>query len=119
MGRILLADDDRAVLDLVRRALQTDGHAVVSAEDGSEAAALLRSKAKFDLLVTDVQMPGLDGLELVTLARNLRPDLGLLMMSGYLAVLENARKLGLSRARFLSKPFTIESVRLEVRSLLA
>ena len=65
MARILLADDDAATRDLVKRALATDGHAVSSTQDGTEALERLQEAPDgFDLLISDVQMPGLDGVAL-------------------------------------------------------
>jgi CheY-like chemotaxis protein len=62
MARILLADDDAATRDLVKRALAIDGHAVTSTQDGTEALdAITATPSGFDLLISDVQMPSLDG----------------------------------------------------------
>ena len=66
MARILLAEDDAATRDLVQRALGLEGHEVVVTQDGVEALEKLQAApARFDVLVTDVQMPGLDGIALV------------------------------------------------------
>ena len=118
MARILLADDDRGALDFVRRALELDGHAVATAEDGNEALGLF-AKTAFDVLVTDVQMPGLDGISLVEMALSQTPGLRVVMMSGYPEILEKARGLKAPAIRFVPKPFTIEQLRSEIRAVLA
>ncbi len=118
MARILLADDDKGTRDLVRRALEMDGHSVVMAEDGNEALVAL-TPGGFELLVADVQMPGLDGIELAKRAAALYPTIRLVLMSGYPDVLEKARGLEADRgARLLTKPFAIERIRAEVRAAL-
>lgn len=117
MARILLADDDKGARDLVRRALETEGHTVVMAEDGSEAFAALLA-GSFEVLVADVQMPGLDGITLAGKALAARPGIRLVLMSGYADVLERARGLEAHGARLLVKPFSIESIRSEVKAVL-
>jgi DNA-binding NtrC family response regulator len=118
MARILLADDDKGALDLVRRALELDGHAVVTAEDGSEAQSLV-SAGGFDLLVSDVQMPGLDGISLAKEAVARQPRLRVVLMSGYADGLDLAGPLVARGARVLVKPFAIDRIRAEVRAALA
>lgn len=119
MARILLADDDQGSRDLVRRALEMDGHTVIVAEDGSDADGRLKAEGPFHLLVTDVQMPGIDGIELGRRALAAAPHLRIVMMSGYADVLESARQLNAPGLRLLTKPFTIEKIRAEVRAALA
>jgi two-component system, cell cycle response regulator CpdR len=118
MARILLADDDQGSLDLVRRALELEGHTVVTAEDGSEALALVQSGG-FDLLVSDVQMPGLDGIELAKRALARFPSIRLVLMSAYPDGLESAATLQAGGARLVTKPFAIDRIRAEVRAALA
>ena len=118
MARILLADDDKGSLDLVRRALELEGHTVVTAEDGSEALALVEPGG-FDLLVTDVQMPGLDGIELARRASARYPAMRLVLMSAYPDGLDMASALAFKGARLVTKPFTIDRIRAEVRAALA
>jgi len=118
MARILLADDDKGSLDLVRRALQLDGHVVVTAEDGSEALALLQPGG-FELLVADVQMPGLDGIELARRALADAPSMRVVLMSAYPDGLEQGRSLQANGARLVTKPFAIDHIRAEVRAALA
>ena len=118
MARILLADDDKGSLDLVRRALELEGHSIEAAEDGSEALAIAEA-GRFDLLVTDVHMPGLDGIELAKRALALHPGLRLVLMSAYPDGLELAGGLAAGRARLVTKPFSIDKIRAEVRAALA
>ena len=119
MARILLADDDQGALDFMRRALEMDGHAVTTADDGIEALGQLGT-SQFDVLVSDVQMPGLDGISLAEKALAQAPALRILMMSGFADVLEKARGLkSASSVRFLAKPFAVEQLRNEIRSLMA
>lgn len=115
MARILLADDDKGSLDLVRRALVLEGHEVVTAEDGSEALGLLQA-SDFELLVADVQMPGLDGIELAQRARAQLPSIRVVLMSAYPDGLEQGRAI--AGARLVTKPFTIDKIRAEVRAAL-
>ena len=118
MARILLADDDKGTLDLVRRALELDGHTVTTCDDGTDALAQLKSASIFDVLVSDVQMPGLDGVTLAGEALALHPGIRLVLMSAYAEVLDTARGLGAGSIRLLTKPFPIERVRAEVRAAL-
>lgn len=118
MARILLADDDKGTRDLVRRALEMDGHSVVMAEDGNEALAALEAGG-FELLVADVQMPGLDGIELAKRAVAKFKGIRLVLMSGYTEILDNARSLEAGHgARLVTKPFAIERIRAEARAAL-
>lgn len=119
MARILLADDEPAMLDLMRRALESDGHAVSVMASGSEALEHLRADpAAFDALVTDVNMPGLDGIELIRSAVALNPRLALVLISGYIEQLERARAHLPARLTTLAKPFTLEQIRAQVKSAL-
>ena len=120
MARILLADDDAATRDLVRRALEADGHSVHVTQDGSEALECVEGAGakQFDLLVSDVEMPLLDGVALAQRAL-LQPRLRVLLMSGFAEQLERAKSLKGSHIAVISKPFTLEEVRASVRRLLA
>lgn len=118
MARILLAEDDQASLDLVRRALEMDGHAIVTAGDGSDALEKLGSAGPFDVLVADVHMPGLDGIQLSARALASLPKLRLVLISADQTVFEKARMLRASAMRIAAKPFTLEQIRSEVRAVL-
>lgn len=119
MAHILLADDDQATRDLVKRALVSDGHTVDLTQDGAEALATLAAQDGFDVLVSDVHMPGLDGIALARRAIESRPGLKLLLMSGFAEELERAQALASPNLGVIMKPFTLEQVRAAVRALLA
>lgn len=120
MARILLAEDEAATRDLVRRALEADGHTVEMMESGGDAIERLAlSPNQFQLLISDVNMPGMDGFELASKARALNPGLGVVFMSGLVEHLERAKSMTDKRYFTLSKPFSLEQVRAAVRSALA
>ena len=118
MARILLADDDLATRELVKRALEAEGHAVEVTQDGSEAMEKLGAPGAVDLLVSDVHMPGLDGVELAQRAIAAMLALKLLFMSGFTEELERAKGVKASKVGIISKPFTLEQIRSAVRVLL-
>jgi two-component system, cell cycle response regulator CpdR len=120
MARILLADDDAAMLNLLGRALAADGHAVVIAHDGQDALDKAQAASQpFEILISDVQMPILDGISLAQQLLATSPNLRVVLMSGLQS--EMARAVGTKAAasRFLLKPFTLEQARATVRDVLA
>jgi DNA-binding response OmpR family regulator len=120
MAQILLADDDQATRDLVKRALELEGHGVDVTHDGAEALEMLRARAgTIDLLVSDVHMPGIDGVTLAGQAIACSPGLRVLFMSGFPEELERAKAVKAARLEVISKPFSLEQVRSAVRALLA
>jgi two-component system, cell cycle response regulator CpdR len=119
MARILLAEDDAATRDLVQRALGLDGHEVIVTQDGSEALDYLRAApAPVQLLISDVQMPALDGIGLVEAGLKAVPGLRVVLMSGFADELGRAEHLRSKIARVISKPFTLEQIRSAVKGAL-
>lgn len=119
MANILLADDDAAVRDLVRRALASEGHSVHATEDGAAALDHLAAHhAHVDVLVTDVDMPQLDGVLLAQQALKLNPALRIVLMSGFSDQLERAQSLNAKHLASISKPFTLEQIKQKVRAVL-
>lgn len=118
MATILLADDEEATRDLVRRAL--DGHAVTLATDGADAwAKFSQAPGSFDLIVTDIEMPGLDGVTLAERALAASPRLKVLLMSGFTHSLDKSRSLAPGRVLVLPKPFTLDELRRTIAAALA
>jgi DNA-binding response OmpR family regulator len=109
MARILLAEDDKAVQSFVSRALAHRGHAVQAVDDGLQALEVLED-AEFDILITDIVMPGLDGIALALKVARDRPNLPILMMTGYSAERQRAHNLEELICRVITKPFSLEQI---------
>lgn len=117
MAHILLAEDDFAVRDFAYRALEMDGHNVVVAHEGQEALRCLTvSGDRYDLLLSDIRMPVIDGVTLAKLAFKHSPKLPILLMTGYSVADDEG--YAPSVVGVLQKPFTLEGVRGAVRSAL-
>jgi two-component system cell cycle sensor histidine kinase/response regulator CckA len=117
VATILVVDDEAGIRTVARRALEDAGYQVLEASDGRAAIKLLAEGAELDLLIADLNMPGLDGNEMVRRIRTTRPDLKVLYVSGHISRLMDARPLWQGEA-FLNKPFTNESLREAVSLLL-
>jgi len=109
MARILLAEDDVAVQSFVARALGHAGHTVTAVDDGVQALEALHG-ADYDLLITDIVMPGLDGIGLALKVGSDRPGLPILLMTGYAAERMRAHNLEEIVFRVVAKPFTLEQI---------
>ncbi len=116
-GTVLLVEDEDMVRAVAERALTRNGYKVITAANGEEALALLDSH-QFDLLVSDVVMPVMDGPTMVKIARKSRPDLPILFMSGYAE--EQLRKsIDIQNVSFLPKPFSVQQLAEAARDALA
>lgn len=120
MARILIAEDDEPVRAFVRRALEIDGHAVTEARDGAEALEFLeRENGAFDLLLTDIRMPLMDGIALSLAAKRDYPELTILLMTGFADQRERARGLDAIVTDVLTKPFSLADLRTTVNRALS
>jgi two-component system cell cycle response regulator CpdR len=120
MARILLAEDDEAVRSFVKRALELDGHQVTTAEDGAEAVeALTRENGQFDLLLSDIKMPVMDGIALALSAARDWPDIPILLMTGFADQRERANGLDALVHDVITKPFSLADIRRAVRDAIA
>lgn len=120
MAKVLIADDEASVLEVMRRILQIDGHEVIEARDGEEALRKIRSE-KPDVAVIDLFMPRKEGLETIMQLRKSSPELKIIAISGGnpthgMSFLEMATRLGAHRT--MSKPFSMEEMRNTVADLL-
>ena len=116
-GRILLVEDEDMVRAVAERALTRAGYTVTTASDGDEGLEIVEGGAEFDLIVSDVVMPAMDGPSMVREVRKLRPDLPVLFMSGY-AEEQLRKELDLAKVHFLAKPFSVQQIGDKVGSVL-
>ena len=118
MSQILLAEDDNDMRRFLSRALQNAGYDVVSFDNGKSAYDRLREEP-FNLLLTDIVMPEMDGIELARRATELDPDLKVMFITGFAAVALNPDSNTPKDAKVLSKPFHLRDLVNEVSKMLA
>ncbi|MBB3694637.1 cell cycle two-component system response regulator CpdR [Sphingomonas sp. BK580] len=115
MIRILLAEDDSVMREYLTRALERSGYAVTAVDRGTAALPLI-TQERFDLLLTDIVMPEMDGIELAQKAQELAPGMRVMFITGFAAVTLKAGD-AMPQARVLSKPFHLRDLVLEVERL--
>ena len=119
MARILLAEDDHSMRDFLTKALKRAGHEVEPVGDGEEGLDALGDRAgAFDLLLTDIVMPGVDGIELARRAAEIDPGLKIMFITGFAAVALNAGSNAPKDAKVLSKPFHLRDLVDEVARVM-
>ena len=117
MPRILLAEDDDSLRGFLARALERAGYEVTACADGDEAAAKLDEQ--WDLLLTDIVMPGLDGIEVARQAAAIHPQLRIMFITGFAAVALAAGSQAPAGAKVLSKPIHLREIVSEVERMMA
>ncbi len=118
MRRILLAEDDDSMRGFLERALERAGYDVVSFANGEEAYHRLQEEP-FTLLLTDIVMPRMDGIELARRASEIDPELKIMFITGFAAVILSSDVAAAKEAQVLSKPFHLKDLVREVERLLA
>jgi two-component system response regulator MprA len=116
--KILVVDDERAVRDSLRRALELQGYEVELASDGAEALARLSANGRLDAVVLDILMPGVDGLEVCRQIRRHGSAVPVLMLTARDAVGDRVEGLDAGADDYLVKPFALEELLARVRALL-
>ena len=118
MKRILLAEDDNDMRQFLTRALKNAGYEVISFDNGRSAYERLREEP-FSLLLSDIVMPEMDGIELARRATELDPDLRVMFITGFAAVALNPKNNAPKDAKILSKPFHLRDLVNEVERFMA
>jgi CheY-like chemotaxis protein len=119
VARILIAEDEEPLRAFIVRALMQDGHDVTATVDGGEALdALAREHGRFDLLLTDIRMPVMDGIALSLAAARDWPELTILLMTGYADQRERAHGLDALIHDVIAKPFSLTDIRKAVAEAL-
>jgi two-component system cell cycle response regulator CpdR len=117
MPRILLAEDDDSLRGFLTRALERAGFDVTACADGEEAVAVLDES--WDLLLTDIVMPGMDGIEVARLAAARNPGLRIMFITGFAAVALTVGERAPAGAKVLSKPIHLREIVAEVERMMA
>ena len=119
MARILLAEDDDSMRDFLAKALSRAGHEVEAVADGEDGLDVLgEAPGQFELLLTDIVMPGVDGIELARRAAEVDPGLKIMFITGFAAVALNAGASAPKDAKVLSKPFHLRDLVDEVAKVM-
>lgn len=117
MANVIIVDDEQSYRQLLSLVFETDGHSVRTAMNGREALNLLQADPA-DVIVSDVRMPDMDGIEMLRAVREEQPDLGVVLMTAFASV-ETAREaFKLGADDFIQKPFDVEELKLIVRKTL-
>ncbi|WP_435417291.1 response regulator [Parerythrobacter aurantius] len=117
-GRVLLVEDEDMVRAVAERALARAGYTVTACADGEEGLAAIANGGTFDLVVSDVVMPGMDGPAMARAIRSVAPEMPFLFMSGYAE--EQLRKdIDMENMHFLAKPFSVQQISEKVGEVMA
>ena len=110
-ARLMIVDDDPQVRTVVAEFVQDIGYHVIQASNGDEALALLERNPDLHMMITDIRMPGMSGIELADVATQRRRDLKVILISGYFVAQQVSR-------RFLRKPFRMRDLEAAIRDEL-
>ena len=117
MSKILIADDESAVRDVMTQMLKGMGHDVVAVANGRLALEAM-TRQSFDAVITDLDMPVMDGLTLIRRIRETDQSLSILVISGKSGANQNMRSQSVGANAWLEKPFTYQSLHTQMRKLL-
>jgi two-component system cell cycle response regulator CpdR len=119
MAKLLIVEDDESVRTLAARALERAGYTIDIAADGAQGLALIRAAlGGYDLVVSDIRMPEMDGIEMAKAAAALFPAMKIMLMTGYADQRERAEELNGVILDVVQKPFTLAEIRARVERAL-
>jgi ActR/RegA family two-component response regulator len=108
-ARILAVDDEAVVLDAFRRALALEGYDIDTVQTGPEALSMVQ-RCDYDFVFTDLKMPDLDGVEVVKAVKHLRPDVDVVVITGYGTIETAVATLRYGACEYIQKPFTADEL---------
>src|SRR3954466_14768282 len=111
MARILVVDDQEMMRDSLAANLAREGHEVIATHDGTVAVSKLEGSARFDLLITDLKMPKMTGIELLAEAKRLRPDMPVVLMTAFATVQTAVEAMKLGAYDYIQKPFDGDEIK--------
>lgn len=120
MAKILLAEDDESMLNFLMLALERAGHTVICTRNGLDALKTCEAEGDFDLLLTDIVMPGLDGIELAQKLSDKFKDMRIMFLTGFaaMAMTKGSEAISGQTPKILSKPFHLNDLVDEVEKIL-
>ncbi|MBN1268604.1 MAG: response regulator [Kiritimatiellae bacterium] len=118
MARILLVDDEDTILNTLGTLLRSELHEVLTAREGQEAYDLIWSTQDIELLITDIRMSPVDGMELMRLSKEVRPQMPIVVVSAYLDDKTIRQVEDLGCAGYIRKPFTVKEALQVIRKAL-
>lgn len=113
-GSVIIVDDDRSLLNIIGQGLSLEGYRCESAPDAESALELI-SKTSFDMMITDIVLPGIDGFSVTEQARKLRPDMLVIIMTGFIEDFSYDRAIEAGASDFIKKPFTLQELVVRIR----
>jgi len=115
MNRVLVVEDEKSMRDLLSMMLRKEGYAVESADSGTQAASRIAKDPLYDLVITDVSMPGMTGLELLRHVRKVSPDSSVILMTAYGSKETAIEALNEGAAYYVEKPFDLDEMKVVAR----
>ena len=109
MARILIVDDELNILDTISNLLGSEGHETVTVLGGQQAVDLIKNDT-FDLMISDIMMKPINGMELLRLAHDVRPDMAVIMLTAYGQVDTAVEAMELGAFEYVAKPFKIDKL---------
>src|SRR5208337_4084174 len=117
MERVLIVDDEEQMRELLAKVLEKNGYQVMTAGDGGQALTLLE-KEPMDLVVTDVRMPGLDGMEALKAIKELNPEIVVIIMTAFGSIDQAVQAVKEGAYDYINKPFKIDEMLLTIKKAL-
>lgn len=114
---ILIVDDEEGLREGLSKLLKTEGYAVLSAESGEQALKILQH-AHIDLVLTDMRMPEMDGIELLKKIREQHPGIGVIILTGYGQIESYIEAMNFGAIEYVSKPFKVNELKFIVNKVL-
>jgi two-component system, response regulator, stage 0 sporulation protein F len=114
---ILIVDDEEGLREGLSKLLEDEGYAVECAEDGEKALNIVRS-THIDLMLTDMRMPGMSGIELLKQVRKIREEIGVIILTGYGEIESYIEAMNFGAMEYVSKPFKVNELKFIVSKIL-
>jgi two-component system response regulator PilR (NtrC family) len=117
MNQILIVDDEQSMLDFLTLMLQKEGYDIITANDGAKAKEFIK-KEKLDLIISDIKMPDIDGIELLKYIKEINPGATVILITAYASTKTAIQALKLGAYDYISKPFDIDELKIIIEKAL-